>query len=489
MKKTVLSCAVGALFVAHAATVPVFAQAPNADEIARLEALVAQQGRLIERLESRLDEIEGARPAPAVNSGGVDDALLGEIRGRGPTAVQPKAAGAPQPSAPAAAQPVTAAAPQPGAPAAAQPSAPAAAQPSAPAVAASTPVPARAAPATPAPTGATPVGEVTQIGTDSRTESELSYDIKLLARQAPIFEKRLTIETGLTYTRYDRRQLALSGFYALDAIFLGNLSVDQVKAETFTYDATLRYGLTDSIGIDITVPWVKRDTIYLSGGASNAPNQITEERVGTTALGDVSLGVSVQLARESRGYADVVGSLRVRLPTGEDPFGIGTRTVQDENGDLSSLTVPDRLPTGSGVRTWQMTLSALKSYDPVVLYANVGYAYSEPGSFSDISSGSGVSGEVQPGHSFTLGGGMVLALNDTTAYSLGVSMLRTQASKTRVTGGDWARINGSSGQAATVNLGVTHALSSQWSLVTSVGIGMTSDTPDYTFSIRFPYRF
>ncbi len=84
---------------------------------------------------------------------------------------------------------------------------------------------------------------------------------------------------------------------------------------------------------------------------------------------------------------------------------------------------------------------------------------------------------------------MVLALNDTTAYSIGVSMLRSQATKTRVNGGSWARVNGSSGQAATVNLGVTHALSPRWSLVTSVGIGMTSDTPDYTFSIRFPYRF
>lgn len=474
MKKTVLSCAVAALSIGSAATAPAFAQAVHADEIERLQELVARQGRLIERLESRLDEIDGARGAAAANgSGEVGDALLGGIRGRGPTAAQPSAPAVERPTGAAVSQAAAPAAPPSAAPAASSAAAPAAAK-----------QPARSGTASPA-----PVGEATSIGTDSRTESELSYDIKLLARQAPIFEKRLTIETGLSYTRFDRRQLALSGFYALDAIFLGNLSVDQVKAETFTYDATFRYGLTDTIGIDITIPWVRRESTYLSGGASNAPTQLTEERVGTTALGDVSLGVSVQLARETRGYADVVGSLRVRLPTGEDPFGIGTRTVTDENGDLSSLTVPDRLPTGSGFRTWQLTLSALKTYDPVVLYANVGYAYSEPASFSDISSGSGVSGEVQAGHGLSLGGGMVLALNDTTAYSIGVSMLRTQATKTRVTGNDWARVNGSSGQAATVNLGVTHALSSRWSLVTSVGIGMTSDTPDYTFAIRFPYRF
>jgi hypothetical protein len=482
MKKTVLSCAIAALSFGGVTTAPAFAQTGDADEIARLQELVVRQGRLIERLESRLDDIESSR-ATATNGGTVDDAVLGEIRGRGQTTAQPKAAPASQPgtsqATPAgAATPAAVPAPVPSgtAPAAAAAAAPAPAQPARPAAAPSAP-------------GAAPTGEVSTIGTDSKTETELSYDIKLLARQAPIFEKRLTIETGLQYTRFDRRQLALSGFYALDAIFLGNLSVDQVKAETFTYDATLRYGLTDRIGIDLTVPWVRRESTYLSGGASNAPTQITEERVGTTALGDISLGVSVQLERETRGYADVVGSLRVRLPTGEDPFGIGTRTVVDENGDLSSLTVPDRLPTGSGFRTWQLSLSALKTYDPVVLYANVGYAYSEPASFSDISSGSGVSGEVQAGNALSLGAGMVLALNDTTAYSIGVSMLRTQATKTRVTDGDWRRVNGSSGQAATVNLGVTHALSSRWSLVTAVGIGMTSDTPDYTFSIRFPYRF
>jgi hypothetical protein len=52
----------------------------------------------------------------------------------------------------------------------------------------------------------------------------------IVQEQHALFDRKFTLETGLTYTRYDRRQLVLSGFLALDAIFLGNIDIQQTKS-------------------------------------------------------------------------------------------------------------------------------------------------------------------------------------------------------------------------------------------------------------------
>ncbi len=54
-----------------------------------------------------------------------------------------------------------------------------------------------------------------------QTEKSRSLQDALLQEHAT-FDRRLTIENGLSYNHYDRRQLTLNGFLALDAIFLGD---------------------------------------------------------------------------------------------------------------------------------------------------------------------------------------------------------------------------------------------------------------------------
>lgn len=314
-------------------------------------------------------------------------------------------------------------------------------------------------------------------------------DIRQLAQQPAIFERRLTMEVGTSYSRFDRRQLALSGFYALDAIFLGTLSLDQLKGSTFTHDLTLRYGLIESLSADIQLPWVDRSNRYLSGGAGNNPSQIIESSLSSIGAGDMSMGLSWQMGREVRGTADVVGSLRIKLPTGEHPFGIANQQIPEPDGKLSTLKIPTRLPTGSGLASVTAGLSVLKTFDPVVLYSNIGLTVSVPRHFDDISSGSGQPGSVRLGNTLSLGGGMVLALNDTTAFSAGVSLMASKPTLTRLDGRSWSVVPGSAGNAALLTLGITQSLSSKASMVTSVGIGLTSDAPNYTLSLRFPYRF
>jgi len=57
------------------------------------------------------------------------------------------------------------------------------------------------------------------------------------------------------------------------------------------------------------------------------------------------------------------------------------------------------------------------------------------------------------------------------------------------TADDFQRVIGSQANIALVNLGATFAIGQHLSLVTTVGIGLTDDSPDMVVGVRVPYRF
>ena len=176
-----------------------------------------------------------------------------------------------------------------------------------------------------------------------------------------------SLETGLTYSHYDTRQLFLNGFLALDSIFLGNIGVDQIDADIWTLDLTGRYNWNQRWQVDINAPVVYRESTYQSAGAGGSTSQITEKSVtGDPRLGDVSFGVAYKFLDESESTPDAVVSLRVKAPTGKDPYGIKLKQVPGNN----NLNVPDDLPTGNGV--WSITpgISLVKTVDPAVLFGS-----------------------------------------------------------------------------------------------------------------------
>ena len=181
---------------------------------------------------------------------------------------------------------------------------------------------------------------------------------------------KFSVETGITYARYDTRQLILNGFLALDSIFLGNINLDRIKADNWTLDVTGRYNLNQRWQFDLNVPVVYRESTYQSGGAQNNAQGITEQTVTRDpTIGDVNFGVAYKFLDESESLPDAVFTLRVKAPTGQEPFGIKLR--QDPNND--SLFYPEDLPTGNGV--WSITpgISLVKTFDPAVLFGSLSY--------------------------------------------------------------------------------------------------------------------
>ncbi|MGG5289308.1 hypothetical protein [Pseudomonas shirazensis] len=327
-------------------------------------------------------------------------------------------------------------------------------------------------------------------GQSLQDDSEPAQSVSNLYDEASGFFGRgkFSVETGITYTHYDTRALTLNGFLALDSIFLGNINLDRIKADNWTYDLTARYNLDQRWQFDINVPVVYRESTYSSGGAGGA-GPVTSDATVTRdpTLGDVNFGVAYKFLDESEDWPDAVVTLRVKAPTGKDPYGI--KLVNDPAND--NLSVPESLPTGNGV--WSITpgISLVKTFDPAVLFGSLSYTYNMEDSFSDISAqvNSKVPGDVKLGNSWQIGAGIAFALNEKMSMSFSVSDQFASKSKIKPDGGDWQSISNSDYNAANFNIGMTLAATDNLTIVPNLSIGLTDDSPDFSFSLKFPYYF
>lgn len=339
--------------------------------------------------------------------------------------------------------------------------------------------------------GAAP-GTGSSYGEALKGDSEPAQSVSNLYDEASGFfgGGKFSVETGITYARYDTRQLILNGFLALDSIFLGNINLDRIKADNWTLDLTARYNLDQRWQFDINAPIVYRESTYQSGGAGNNAQGVTEQTVTRDpTLGDVNFGVAYKFLDESENSPDAVLTLRVKAPTGKDPFGI--KLIQDPNND--SLAYPEDLPTGNGVWSISPGISLVKTFDPAVLFGSLSYTHTLEESFSDVSSTSGVKvpGKVKLGDSFQIGAGIAFALNEKMSMSFSVSDLIARKSKIKSaeTGDSWTSVPSSDANAAYFNLGMTLAATDNLTIVPNLSIGLTDDAPDFTFSLKFPYYF
>jgi len=300
---------------------------------------------------------------------------------------------------------------------------------------------------------------------------------------------KFSLETGITYSRYDTRQLILNGFLALDSIFLGNLNLDRIKADNWTLDLTGRYNLDNRWQFDVNVPVVYRESTYQSGGANGGDAQATSEQTVTRDpnIGDVNFGVAYKFLDESVNTPDAVFSVRVKAPTGKDPFGIKlVRSTENTN-----LFAPEDLPTGNGVWSISPAISLVKTFDPAVLFGSLSYTHNLEESFDDISSTQNLKqpGKVKLGDSFQIGAGVAFALNEKMSMSFSVSDLIQKKSKLKEDGGDWQTVTTSDANAGYFNIGMTVAATDNLTIVPNLSIGLTDDAPDFTFSLKFPYYF
>ena len=331
------------------------------------------------------------------------------------------------------------------------------------------------------------------IGSEGGTRKEpASRSVEdVLQQQHVLFNQPLTLEAGLNYARYDRKQLTLNGFLALDAIFLGSIAVERVASDTFTYTMAARKGITRDISASIEVPFVQRWTTYQKGGAGGSAAAVAEASVGgDVAVGDVTLSSSYRLFPETPTRPEIALNASVGIPTGQAPYGISWNVLERDNDNFIRFAVPTRQPTGQGVWGVNFGASMLKTLDPAILFANVGITHTFAKHFADLdTSPDTVSpGRVDLGNAFNYGVGVAFALNERMSLSMSLAQRLNGSARIRPdASGLWERIIGSDGNAATLGIGMTYALSERMTFVGNLGIGLTPDAPDFSITAKLPF--
>ncbi len=308
-------------------------------------------------------------------------------------------------------------------------------------------------------------------------------------QQSALFNRRLTLENSVSYARYDRKQLTLNGFLALDAIFLGNIAIENVESDTLTYNFAARWGVSPRLGLNLDVPYIARKTVYQKGGAGGSAAGIAQEQTTGTGIGDVSLSANYKLFGERGWRPETVLTGGVTAPTGREPYGLDWKVIERDDDNFIRFAVPSRQPTGNGLWQANIGLSAVKTADPAILFANIGYIHSFKRSFDDLDSNPDTvnPGEVKLGDSYYFGAGVAFAFNERTSLSISFSDRLSARASTRYKNGQWVKIIGSDGNAGTLNLGVTYALTSKATFVSMLGVGLTPDAPDFSLSLKLPY--
>lgn len=354
-----------------------------------------------------------------------------------------------------------------------------------------------AAPATQTP--AAPPAQQTERETYAGSQAKAAQSIKpkrsvedVLLQTNALFNRPLTLEAGITYGHYDRRQLTLNGFLALDAIFLGNIAVEGVKSDWLTYNFAARYGLNPRVALNLEVPFIQRWTNYQKGGAGGSAAALAEENTSDPPhIGDVNASANFQLFAETPKRPNVVLTGGVIAPTGRSPYGIDTRVIERDDDDFIRFAVPSHQATGSGEWSVNLGASAVKTMDPAIVFASIGYQHSFARHFSDLDTSPDTitPGSAQLGDVFSFGAGVAFAFNDRTSMSLSFVDKIVREAKIKIDGENAQPVIGSLGNVGTMNLGVTYALNKHTTWVTLLGIGLTPDAPDFTLNVKIPYQF
>jgi hypothetical protein len=357
-------------------------------------------------------------------------------------------------------------------------------------VASSAPPPQQALPAgTPAaPASAEGYASSAAEAQQAKQESRRSVD-DVKQQQAALFSRRFTIENSLSYARYDRKQLSLNGFLALDAIFLGNIAIENVESDTLTYNLAARWGVSPRLTLNLDVPYLARKTVFQKGGAGGSAAAIAQEETTGNGIGDVGVSANYRLFAERGRLPETVLTVGATAPTGRAPYGLDWKVLERDDDDFIRFAVPEQQPTGNGVWQANIGLSAVKTADPAILFANIGYIHSFPRSFDDIDANPDTTnpGEVKLGGSYYFGAGVAFAFNERTSLSISFSDKLSARASTRYKNGQWLKVIGSDANAGTLNLGITYALNQKTTLVSLLGIGLTPDAPDFTLAFKVPY--
>ncbi len=316
--------------------------------------------------------------------------------------------------------------------------------------------------------GAQPVGE----GQDKTKPPEI---VVLSDRGGVLTPKgTIIIEPTVDYSKSTSNRLNFRGVSIVDGFLIGVIEASDADRDTVTSQITARYGITNRLEVETTVPYVYRSdrTTSLVGGSGGTTS--TDSTSGD-GLGDIEVGAHYQINDGTNDWPFFIANLRYKSTTGTGPFDIS----RDASG------IPTELATGSGFHGVEPSLTIIYPTDPAVLFANIGYLVNLP-SAVDTTVGSAVIGDVDPGDSIGMSFGVGFALNEKLSLNLGYQHDFVLETTTETNGVD---VESETLSVGSFLFGGSYRLTDAVSVNLTVQIGATVDAPDSRILLRVPVRF
>jgi hypothetical protein len=313
---------------------------------------------------------------------------------------------------------------------------------------------------------------------------------------APIFETpgvltprgKAIFEPSIQYGYSSSNRVALVGYTVIPALLIGLLDVREVKRNSTTGSATIRYGVGNRMEIEAKVPYVYRSDSTVSRELFTGTAAERAFETSGKGVGDVEIGARYQLNEGGADKPYYIAGLRFKSRTGRDPFEVTTDCQTRCIGqNVTGTGLPLDLPTGSGFYSLQPSLTWLLPSDPAIFFGTFSYTHNFKRSniYRTVQEGEReLLGTIDPGNVLGFNVGMGLALNEKASFSIGYdhnSVSRMRQNGQVIPGS--VRI-----QLGTLLLGGSYRLSNNRTLNLSVGAGLTRDTPDVTLMVRMPFN-
>lgn len=288
-------------------------------------------------------------------------------------------------------------------------------------------------------------------------------------------------ETSVGYSVSSDNRFFFNGVEIIDALLVGIINATDTDRQSITFTNGLRYGLTDRIEFDITVPLVYQDDRIQGVQIDDGTNVLTD--LEGSGIGDVAFGAHWQM-NDGRRLPYLIANIRAKAPTGRGPLEIDF----DENGLAAES------PTGSGFWSIEPSLTFIQPSSPAVLFGNIGYQFNLE---EDIDSLVGDTAYVDfdPGDTIRTSFGIGLSLNEKTSMSFAYDQSYILGSSYVIDPtGDLADPSAyvtTDGQETTIGsflFGLSHNPTDKIGLSLNTTLGATDEAPDASLNVRARVR-
>jgi hypothetical protein len=261
--------------------------------------------------------------------------------------------------------------------------------------------------------------------------------------------------------------------YDINYSYIGHQIVDPstlivltTRGHTVRNTISADFGVKDNLTANVSVPLVSKFTY------TENSNEFTNR------FGDISVGARFQPLANSRSAPNMTLSANVSLPTGRSPY----------------VGIDSNASTGAGSASGTVGLNISKVVDPVAIFGSANVTLSLPAKgLEQLVPGTNKKlTDVYPGQTFSWGAGF--------SYAMSYNITTTMSFQQSITGGtrlvyvDTATGDGSDRKTSSqtsgmLNFGLGVRVSPLTTMNFTVGLGLTSDSPDFSLGMNMPLNF